>query len=130
MRLATAAVSVGSQSSGTICRASYSAGSFVGSVRASEVDPLELGIPRADAPALRGGDLDTNATVARQICEGKPGAHRDIVVLNAAAGIVASGLADDLATGLDLAQRSVDDGAAAAVLDGLVSVSQARAAQR
>ena len=100
-----------------------------GSVRTSVIDAAELGIPRAQAADLRGGDLATNAAVARRICEGQPGPHRDIVVLNAAAGIMAAGLAEDLAEGLDLAQRSVDDGAAAAVLEGLVSVSQARATQ-
>ncbi|MGI9022293.1 MAG: anthranilate phosphoribosyltransferase, partial [Acidimicrobiales bacterium] len=97
-------------------------------VQTYDVDPLSLGIPRAEPSALRGGDAATNAAIAREVCDGRPGAHRDIVVLNAAAGIVAAGLADDLGEGLALAVAAVDDGRAAAVLDGLVAVSQARAA--
>jgi anthranilate phosphoribosyltransferase len=98
-----------------------------GAVRTYVVDPVELGIPLADPAALRGGDAADNATMAKQVCGGERGPHRDVVVLNAAAGLVAAGLADDLAGGLELAVAAVDDGRAAMVLDRLVAVSQARA---
>ena len=62
--------------------------------------------------ALVGGDPATNAALARRVLAGEPGPHRDIVALNAAAGLVAAGLADDLADGLDAA-RAVDRRAAA-----------------
>jgi anthranilate phosphoribosyltransferase len=91
------------------------------------VDPVELGIPRAEPGDLRGGDAATNAAIARRVCGGDVGPHRDIVVLNAAAGLVAAGLADDLAGGLGLAAAAIDDGRAETVLDRLVEVSQARA---
>jgi len=100
-----------------------------GAVQTYVVDPVALGIPLAEAASLRGGDAGANAAIAREVVDGRPGPHRDIVVLNAAAGIVAAGLADDLAEGLALAVGAIDGGRAAAVLDGLVSVSQARAAQ-
>jgi anthranilate phosphoribosyltransferase len=99
-----------------------------GSVTMSTVDPADLGIPRADSAALRGGDAAANAAFAREVLAGRPGPHRDIVLLNAAAGIVAAGLADDLAEGMAAAARSVDEGRAAAVLERLVAVSQAHAA--
>jgi anthranilate phosphoribosyltransferase len=92
------------------------------------VDPVELGIARAEPGDLRGGDAATNAAIARRVCGGDVGPHRDIVVLNAAAGLVAAGLADDLAGGLELAGAAIDDGRAATVLDRLVEVSRARAA--
>ncbi|MGI9080243.1 MAG: anthranilate phosphoribosyltransferase [Acidimicrobiales bacterium] len=91
------------------------------------VDPVELGIARAEPGDLRGGDAATNAAIARRVCGGDVGPHRDIVVLNAAAGLVAAGLADDLAAGLELAGAAIDDGRAETVLDRLVEVSQARA---
>ncbi len=53
----------------------------------------------------RGGDAAANAEIAASVFAGEPGAHRDIVILNAAAGLVVGGLADDMATALDLAPR-------------------------
>ncbi|MEW6155606.1 MAG: anthranilate phosphoribosyltransferase [Actinomycetota bacterium] len=98
-----------------------------GEVRTYVVDPAALGLARATAGDLKGGDAATNADLARRVLDGEPGARRDIVVLNAAAGLVAAGLADDLATGLEAAVASVDEGRAAAVLDDLVKTSQAHA---
>jgi anthranilate phosphoribosyltransferase len=43
--------------------------------------------------------------------------------LNAAGGLVAAGLADDLAAGLELAHAAIDDGRADAVLGRLVAAS-------
>jgi anthranilate phosphoribosyltransferase len=99
-----------------------------GSVRTHVVDPVELGIAPVSPEALRGADAATNAALGREVLDGRPGAHRDFVLLNAAAAVVAAGLADDLAEGLSAAARAVDDGRAAAVLDRLVSASQAQAA--
>lgn len=94
-----------------------------GEVRRSEVDPVDLGLDVADPAALRGGDAATNADLARRVLDGAPGAHRQFVLLNAAAGVVAAGLADDLAVGLEVAAESVDSGRAAEVLERLVKVS-------
>jgi anthranilate phosphoribosyltransferase len=99
-----------------------------GSMRTATVDPTELGIPLADPATLRGGDAVANAAYAREVLAGRLGPHRDIVLLNAAAGIVAAGLADDMAAGVAAAAASVDDGRAAAVLERLVAASQAHAA--
>lgn len=94
-----------------------------GEVRESVVDPLDLGIPRAEAPALAGGDAEQNAKVVREVLEGRPGPVRDVVILNAAGGIVAAGLAGDLAEGVVLAGDSVDSGRALTALERLVEVS-------
>ncbi len=56
---------------------------------------------------------------------GAAGAHRDVVVLNAAAGLMAGGVAGDLHEGLALAAAAIDDGRAAGALDTLVAVSTA-----
>jgi anthranilate phosphoribosyltransferase len=73
---------------------------------------------------LLGGDAAANADMARRVLGGEPGACRDVVALNAAAGMVAGGLAHDLIEGLSLATAAIDDGRAAAALDRLVAVSQ------
>jgi anthranilate phosphoribosyltransferase len=96
-----------------------------GEVRTFEVDPTALGLAASDATALHGGDAAANADLARRILDGETGPHRDIVLLNAAAGVVTAGLADDMATGLEMATASLDDGRAAGVLGRLVKASNA-----
>jgi anthranilate phosphoribosyltransferase len=96
-----------------------------GEIRSYDIDPAELGIARAPAESVVGGDPPTNAALARRVLDGEQGPHRDIVVLNAAAGLVAAGLADDVASGLDTARASLDTGRAAAALDALVALSNA-----
>jgi len=58
------------------------------------------------------------------VLAGRPGPHRDISVLNAAAGLMVVGLAADLASGIEIARSAIDDGRAEAVLEGLVRVSK------
>ncbi len=98
-----------------------------GEVWAYELDPSLLGLEPATLDDLRGGDAGANAAHARRVLAGDAGAHRDIVLLNAAAGLVAAGLADDVGGGLDAARRSIDSGAAAAALDRLVEASNGAA---
>ena len=60
-----------------------------GVVRQTELDPLELGIPRAALADLVGGDPLSNASVVREMVGGRAGPIRDVVLLNAAAALVA-----------------------------------------
>ena len=99
-----------------------------GKVTSWKIDPADLGFSSARPDELRGGDAERNAEAARAVLAGEPGAHRDIVVLNAAAGLVVADLADDMAAGVELAAAVLDDGRAAAALDRLVKVSQEAAA--
>lgn len=96
-----------------------------GSVRSYEVDPVALGIDLAPAESLVGGDPATNAALARRVLDGERGPHRDIVTLNAAAGLVTAGIVDELAAGLEAARATIDEGRAAAALEGLVTASNA-----
>ncbi|HVM10436.1 MAG TPA: anthranilate phosphoribosyltransferase [Acidimicrobiales bacterium] len=96
-----------------------------GEVRTFVVDPATLGLRTVDGEALRGGDPATNAEIARRVLSGEAGPHRDVVVLNAAAGMVVAGLAAGLEEGVARAQASIDEGKAAGVLDRLVAVSGA-----
>jgi len=96
-----------------------------GAVRIYDIDPLDVGIPRADLGALAGGDAAGNAQAVHQVFAGAKGPIRDIVRLNAAAALLAADVVPDLATGVDLAAELIDDGRAAATLEAFVRVSVA-----
>jgi anthranilate phosphoribosyltransferase len=88
------------------------------------VEPRSLGLAPARLEDLLGGDAATNAMLARRVLGGELGPQRDIVLLNAAAGLVAAGVSDDLSSGLVLGAKAIDDGRAEAVLDQLVAISR------
>lgn len=94
-----------------------------GEIRSFSVDAQSLGIAATTSEQLTGGDPAENAAYARRVLDGESGPHRDIVLLNAAAGLVVGGAAADLPTGLTAAAASLDTGAAAGVLERLVVVS-------
>ncbi len=96
-----------------------------GEARTLTVDPGQLGVAPATREQLAGGDAAANAASLRAVLDGGRGAHRDIAVLNAAAGLVAAGAAPSLEEGMAQAQRSIDDGGAAAALERLVAASTA-----
>ncbi len=92
------------------------------------VDPAALGFAPATLAQLRGGDAEENAAAALRILSGDPGPQRDVVVLNAAAGLLVGGSAADLAEGVALAGEAIDSGAARRTLERFVALSQAEAA--
>jgi anthranilate phosphoribosyltransferase len=89
------------------------------------IDPAKLGLRRASAAAVLGGDAQLNAAIALSVLGGEPGAPRDIVLLNAAAALWVSGLANDIADGLQRATEAIDSGKASEVV---VAASQVVAA--
>lgn len=105
-----------------------------GSVTEHDLEPLELGIERADVSALLGGDPEHNAAIARAVLAGQVGPVRDIVLLNAAAGLVAFDLAKDpsqlqvpildrFRAKLSVAAQAIDLGLAIAKLDEWVAAT-------
>ncbi|MFF2243875.1 anthranilate phosphoribosyltransferase [Arthrobacter sp. NPDC058130] len=102
-----------------------------GEVADEMFDPRDLGIRQATLEELRGGDAVANAAVVRAVLGGAPGPARDAALLNAAAGLVAfdldavGPLTERMAAALKRAEQSVESGAAAAVLDRWVALSQA-----
>lgn len=91
------------------------------------VDPADFDLRPATPDELRGGEPAENALAVRRVLAGELGPHRDIVVLNAAAGLVVGGRVSDLAAGIELATAAIDAGRAQAHLDALIRVSQAHA---
>ncbi|MFQ6608155.1 MAG: anthranilate phosphoribosyltransferase [Fidelibacterota bacterium] len=88
-------------------------------IRTYELDAQALGLPRATLQDLVGGTPEENAGIIQEILSGEKGPKRDIVLLNAAAGIVVGGKADNLETGLTLAAESIDSGAGKNILNQL-----------
>lgn len=105
-----------------------------GALTEHDIDPRDLGIKRARMEDLIGGTPDENAAVVRRVFEGEEGPVRDIVLLNAAAGIVTYDLVRDpesvdrpilerLRDALSVAGETVDSGAALRTLDGWVAAT-------
>ena len=84
-----------------------------GKVTEQRVEAADVGLASATPDELRGGDTAVNARILAGILAGEPGPKRDMVVLNAAAGLVVAGVADDLAAGVEAAAAAIDDGRAA-----------------
>jgi anthranilate phosphoribosyltransferase len=94
-----------------------------GEVRTYELDPAALGVAVVAPEQVKGGDAEENASIARRVLAGEKGPHRDIVTLNAAAGLWVAGRVDDLAAGLELARQSIDEGEAGRTLARLIEVA-------
>ncbi|MEV5650134.1 anthranilate phosphoribosyltransferase [Nocardia sp. NPDC052254] len=101
-------------------------------IREATIDPVRLGIGRVAPEALRGGDATVNAAIAREMFAGATGPVRDAVLLNSAAAIVAYELTethadadihDLLRPALERVAAAVDSGAATALLDRWVKLS-------
>jgi anthranilate phosphoribosyltransferase len=85
-------------------------------LKAARVTPEMAGLPRATLDQLTGGDAAANAAILYDILTGIPGPRRDIVLFNAAAALVAAGLASDLKEGVALGAEAIESGEAASTL--------------
>jgi anthranilate phosphoribosyltransferase len=98
-------------------------------VRTYTVVPEDFGLRRSALEAIRGGDAKQNAEIihkvlGRSLLYRDHGAHRDIVLANSAAALVAAGKAKDFIDGMRLAAHSIDSGAARERLEALVAFSK------
>ncbi len=86
------------------------------------LDPKDLGLPYARLSDLQVSNVDEAATALRNVLSGQPGPMRDIALLNAAAGLMLAGRAENLLDGLKLAATAIDSGQAKKTLDRLIAV--------
>jgi anthranilate synthase/phosphoribosyltransferase len=86
-------------------------------------DPSEYNFQYCNSEDIRGGNLKTNAEIALAILNGEKGPKRDIVILNAAAAIYISEMADSFEIAIQMAGESIDSGLAMKKLDELIQVS-------
>jgi anthranilate phosphoribosyltransferase len=94
-----------------------------GDISEFEVKPEDAGLPRAKPEDLRGGEPEYNANELRAVLDGKPGAYRDISLLNAAAALIVAGRAATLRQGADMAADAIASGKAKATLAKLIETS-------
>src|SRR6201997_3178222 len=107
----------------TITHKTRVAEAYEGSVRSYEIEPEEFGMKRGTLADIAGGDADENAAIIRAVLGGEKSARRDVVLLNAAAGLVAGGRAGHIGEAISLAARSIDSGLAAGKLEALIKFS-------
>lgn len=94
-----------------------------GNIRTFEVSPEEAGLSPVAGEALKGGDATANAIALQGVLDGKPGAFRDVALLNAAAAMIVAGHAKTLKEGVAIGKEALDSGAAAARLKQLIAIS-------
>jgi anthranilate phosphoribosyltransferase len=101
-----------------------------GSVRRFIVAPEDFGVSRAPLEAIRGGTPEENAKLIHSLLVGEPGPRLDIVIANAAAALVVTGVAETFRTSAELARHTVTSGKAREKLDQLKDFSQKHAANK
>jgi anthranilate phosphoribosyltransferase len=95
-----------------------------GTVRTFEIEPKDFGLERVSLEGLSGGEAAENAAIIREVLSGaRRDAARLLMIINAAAALHVGGLADDLRHGAQLAEQSIDSGAAEGKLKELVRTS-------
>ncbi|WP_144731002.1 anthranilate phosphoribosyltransferase [Extensimonas perlucida] len=96
-----------------------------GAIREYEVHPEDFGLAMQSNRSLKVNTPEESLAMLRGVLEGRPGAARDIVLLNAGATLYAAGVVPDIATGIARARSAIDSGAAQAKLEQVVAFSRA-----
>ena len=88
------------------------------------VTPEQFGFETVELKELQGGDRKVNAQITKDILSGKEkGAKRNIVLLNAGATLYAGGMCSSIEEGIKLAEKTIDSGKAASIIDAFVEAS-------
>ncbi len=95
-----------------------------GLIRTYDIDPEQYFGRLADPDEMAGGDPQMNAAITREILSGKPGAKRDVVLINAGAALMTAGKADNLKAGITTAADAIDQGRAGQKLDALIAYTR------
>ncbi len=84
-----------------------------GKIKEYTINPEEFGVGRHSLKEIKGGSPQENANDILEIIDGKlTGGKLDIILLNSAAAIYVSGIADSILDGVECAQKSIADGSA------------------
>ena len=94
-----------------------------GEVRQFEIRPEDAGVSQHSVESIKGGDAEYNAKAVRRLLDGEEGGFRDMVRMNAGAGLVVAGVASDFRIGAEMAASAIDSGKAKETLEELVRVS-------
>jgi anthranilate phosphoribosyltransferase len=95
-----------------------------GTVNSYEIRAVDLGLQLASIESLRGGDVNQNAEILRNVLDAKKGPARDISLLNSGAALFVSGTAASIKEGIAMAREAVDSGAAKRKLNDWIESSR------
>ena len=98
-----------------------------GRVERRTLEPADFAVRRASLPELLGGSAARNGEIARSVLAGVTGPHRDIVLVNAAAALVAAGSVETFLEGMAIATVSIDSGAAMGKVEALAKFTSSPA---
>jgi len=87
-----------------------------GTLEELEITPEDAGLSQVETGYAEGGTAEENCRIIEGIFAGRRGAHRDVVIFNAAAALLTAGRADSLKEGAHIAGEVIDSGLAAAKL--------------
>lgn len=96
-----------------------------GSMKRFALSPEDASFSRAPLESLRGGTPQENATLIRNIFQGETGPPRDVVLMNAAAALVVTGIAENFREGVAVAAKALSSGAALDKLEHLKTFTNA-----
>jgi anthranilate phosphoribosyltransferase len=96
-----------------------------GEVRTYRISPADFGMQQVDVSSIRVDGIEQSLATIRAVFDNQPGPAADIVCLNAGAAIYVAGLADSHQQGVDKARQAIAEGKAKAVLEQLVSKTNA-----
>jgi len=94
------------------------------------LEPESCGVSRHEQSVLKGGDPAENAVITREVLAGRSGGPRDVVLLNAAAGLCVAGVAPTIRDGVEQARASIDSGRASRVLEDMIAFTNELAGRR
>jgi anthranilate phosphoribosyltransferase len=95
-----------------------------GLIQTYDIHPEQYFGDLADPKDLEGGNPTENAKITMEILKGEKGPHRQVILINAAAALVAASKAKDFSEGIKIAEKRIDDGSAKAKLDELIRFTQ------
>jgi len=96
-----------------------------GTVNTFYLHPADVGLPKAAPGSLTGGDAHQNARIIERVLAGERGPARDVVLMNAGAGLLIAGEAATVSDGVLMASRAIDRGDARRTLEQLAMMSTA-----
>lgn len=97
-----------------------------GAVREYEIHPKDFGLNIALTNSFKVANAEESKKIVLDVIDNKPGAASDIVCLNAGATLYVAGVAQDIASGVQMAKAAITSGAARKKLDAFIAATQAK----
>lgn len=95
-----------------------------GHLESYHLSPEDVGLQRCDLESIKGGTAEVNKRMVLAVLDGEPGPCRDVVLMNAGAGLYAANVAASIRDGIQQAAASIDSGRARAALDAAIAFSR------